>query len=89
MSYLLAKQAKPFPESELIKTCLIAAAEEGRPENTKLFKMISLSARIAARRVKDTGNNIDGQFKNKAHDFGWFSFALHELAGVLMLFIKE
>lgn len=41
-SYLLAQQAKPFPKSELMKTRLIAAAEEGRPQNTKLFKGLAI-----------------------------------------------
>lgn len=57
----------------------------GCPESMNLLKPISLSARTVAQRVKDIGNNIDSQLKNKVCDFGWFSFALPELAGVLML----
>lgn len=51
---------------------MIAAAEEMCPENINVFKTISLSARIVAWRIKDIGNSINSQLKNKAHDFGWF-----------------
>lgn len=47
-AHLLTKQGKPFTDVEFIKPCLIAAAEEGCPENINLFKTISVPARIVA-----------------------------------------
>ena len=59
VAHLLAKEGKPFTDGELIKSCLIVAAEEMCPENVDLFKSISLSARTVARRVKEIGTNIN------------------------------
>lgn len=42
MSHLLAKQVKPFTNGELVKSYLIASAEEKCLEKTNLFKMVSL-----------------------------------------------
>ena len=57
VAHLLAKEGKPFTDGELIKSCLIVAAEEMCPENVDLFKSISLSARTVARRVEEIGDS--------------------------------
>lgn len=71
VAHLLSKHGKLVSKGELIKSCLIVAAEEVCPENVNLFQIISLSARIVVWRVKDTEDNINSQLKNETRDFGW------------------
>jgi hypothetical protein len=92
VAHLLAKEGKPFTDGELIKSCLIVAAEEMCPGKMIFFKSISLTAKTVARRVEDIGSNINSQLNNKANDFEWFSLALDESTDVtdtaqLLLFI--
>ena len=56
VAHLLAKEGKLFTDGELIKSCLIVAAEEMCPENVDSLKSISLSARTVARRVEEIGD---------------------------------
>ena len=62
MAHLLAKQGKPFRD-QLIKLCLIQAAQAMCPEEKNLFK--TGSARTVAQRVENIGNSINSQLINK------------------------
>ena len=53
---MLAEEGKPFTDGELIKSCLIVAAEEMCPENVDLFQSISFSARTVTR-VEEIGDS--------------------------------
>lgn len=76
MAALLARQGKPFTNGELIKLCLIAAAEAMCPKKINLFRTISLLVRTVVQRVEDIGSNVNSQFKNEANYSEWFSLAL-------------
>ncbi|KOX68953.1 General transcription factor II-I repeat domain-containing protein 2 [Melipona quadrifasciata] len=91
--HLLATKGKPFTDGELIKLCLLVAAEEMCPEKMDLFRSVSLSARTTVRRVEDIESNIKSQLKGKAKSFKWFSLAVDESTDItdtaqLMLFIR-
>ena len=93
IAHLLAKKGKPYTDGELIKSCLLVAAEEIHPEKMDLIQSVSLSARTTVRRVDDIGNHIKSQLKDKAKGFKWFSLALDESTDItdtaqLLLFIR-
>ncbi|KAL7644239.1 UNVERIFIED_CONTAM: hypothetical protein RMT77_005065 [Armadillidium vulgare] len=76
VAHSIAKHEKPFTDCELIKDCMIAAAEEMCPEN------ISLSANTVARRVDDIAEKILTQLSDKNQHLEWFSLALDESTDV-------
>ncbi|CAM5176061.1 unnamed protein product [Natator depressus] len=93
VAHLLAKRGKPFTDSELVKICMIQAAEEICPGKVDLCKTISLLANTVAHRIEDIGSNIIFQLNEKAKKFEWFSLALDESTDVsdtsqLLLFIR-
>lgn len=93
IAHLLAQKGKPFTDSELIKSCLLVAAEEICPEKIDLFQSVSLSARTTVRRIEDIGEQIKTKLKEKAKNFKWFSLALDESTDIndtaqLLLFIR-
>lgn len=70
-AHLLVKQGKLLINGELIKSCLIAAAEDC-PEKINSLKTLSLSARIVVQRTENIGSSINSKFKDKTDDFKWF-----------------
>lgn len=93
IAHLLAQKGKPFTDGELIKSCLLVAAEEICPEKKDLFQSVSLSARTTVRRIEDIGEQIKTQLKEKAKNFKWFSLALDESTDIndtaqLLVFIR-
>ena len=91
--HLLAKHGKPFTDGDLVKSCMIEAAQEMCPEKVDLFKTISLSANTVARRVEDIGSNLMSQLKSKSKEFEYFSIALDESTDIndtsqLLIFIR-
>ena len=82
IAYLIAKHGKPFTDRELIKTCLVTAAQELCPEKSNIFESITLSARTIIRRVEDISNDIIAQLKFKVERFDWFSLAIDESTDV-------
>lgn len=75
---ILAKRGHPFTDSELVKECVLAIAEEVCPENKKQFESISLSARTCTRRTEELGVNLYEQLKDKVQSFDCFSLAMDE-----------
>ncbi|GFW00769.1 uncharacterized protein TNCV_2305421 [Trichonephila clavipes] len=53
VSYIIAKNMKPFRDGNYIKDCLIAAVEEICPEKLDLFTQISLSRQTVERRIEN------------------------------------
>lgn len=93
VAHLIAKLGKPFADGELVKDCMIAAAEEMCPDNIKSFKSISLSANTVARRVTDIAKNLSNQLCEKNQYLEWFSLALDESTDVsdtaqVLIFIR-
>uniref|UniRef100_A0AAG5D2H1 SPIN-DOC-like zinc-finger domain-containing protein n=1 Tax=Anopheles atroparvus TaxID=41427 RepID=A0AAG5D2H1_ANOAO len=93
IAHLIAKHGKPFTDSELIKSCLVMAAEELCPEKKKLFETIPLSARTTVRRIEEISNDIEVQLKQKVSKFQWFSLTIDESTDVtdtaqLLIFIR-
>ena len=75
---ILAKSGRPFTDSELVKECVLAMAEEVCPDQKKKFENISLSARTCTRRTENLGNNLFKQLRVKIKQFEWFSLATDE-----------
>ncbi|KAK4877398.1 hypothetical protein RN001_009904 [Aquatica leii] len=82
VAHSIAKHGKPFTDGELIKDCIIAAAEEMCPEKANLFKNTSLSANTVARRIDEVEENILAQLNDKNRFLQWFSLALDESTDV-------
>lgn len=91
--HTLAKAGKPFTDGELVKTCILKAAEEVCPQNQQIFNSISLSANTVARRTAEIGADISHQLQNACANFEWYSIALDESTDVsdsaqVLLFIR-
>ena len=69
LAHLLAIKGKPFTDGDLIKSCLLVAAEEICPEKIDVFRSVNLSTKTTVRRVEDIGRDIKRQLKNKAKNF--------------------
>lgn len=90
---ILAKSGRPFTDSELVKECVLAIAEEICPEQKKMFESLSLSARTCTRRTEDLGANLCEQLRDKAQSFDCFSLAMDESTDVsdtaqLLIFVR-
>ncbi|XP_076372709.1 general transcription factor II-I repeat domain-containing protein 2-like isoform X1 [Tachypleus tridentatus] len=72
----MAEQGKPFTDGNIIKECMMEAANELCPEKANFFENISLSATPVVRRVEELGENIALQIHQKARNFLWYSLAL-------------
>jgi hypothetical protein len=79
---IIAKHGRSFTDSELVKECVLAIAEEVCPEQKNIFENISLSARTCTRRTEDLGANLCEQLKDKAQSFTYFSLAMDESTDV-------
>ncbi|CAH2108321.1 unnamed protein product [Euphydryas editha] len=90
---ILAKSGRPFTDSELVKQCVLAMAEEVCPDQKQKFENLCLSARTCTRRTEDLGNNLFQQLLEKGKQFEWFSLALDESEDVsdtaqLLIFVR-
>ncbi|GJQ80214.1 hypothetical protein Trydic_g23789 [Trypoxylus dichotomus] len=72
----IAKRGKSFTDGEMIKECIILVADEIYPEKVNLFKIVSLSASIVARRVQDIAENISSQLSDENGHPWWFCLGL-------------
>ncbi|KAK4871623.1 hypothetical protein RN001_015747 [Aquatica leii] len=93
VAHSIAKHGKPFTDGELMKDCIIAAAEEMCPEKANLFKNICLSANTVARRIDEVAENILAQLSDTNRLLEWFSLALDESTDVsdtaqVLIFIR-
>lgn len=75
MAWLLAKQGKLFDNVELIRLCLIAAAEDYVQKKTTF---LSFWWEHLALRVEDSWSNINSQLREKGRWFKCFSLAVAE-----------
>lgn len=96
-SYLIASElvqaSKPFSDGELIKKCMLKAAEVVCPEKQAAFANISLSRNTIADRVEDLSRNLTAQMNDKIKSFVAFSVAIDESTDVtdvaqLCIFIR-
>ena len=96
-SYLIANElvwaSKPYSDGELVKTCMLKAAEVVCPEKRPSFANISLSRNTVANRVADLSSNLNSQMKEKIKSFIAFSVAIDESTDVtdiaqLAIFIR-
>lgn len=90
---ILAKSGHPFTDSELVKECVLAIAEEICPEQKKMFESLSLSVRTCTRRTEDLNANLSEQVRDKAQSFDCFSLAMDESTDVsdtapLLIFVR-
>lgn len=82
VSELIAKKLKPHAEGEIVKECLVAAAELLMPDKVKLFQSVSLSQRTVADRITDMVQDIEKTLKDTARDFVYFSLACDEATDI-------
>ena len=96
-SYLIANElvraSKPYSDGELVKTCMLKAAEVVCPEKRPAFANISLSRNTVADRVADLSSDLNSQIKDKIKSFIVFSVAIDESTDVtdiaqLAIFIR-
>ena len=96
-SYLIANElvqaSKPYSDGELVKRCMLKAAEVVCPENRSAFANISLSRNTVADRVSELSGDLSSQMKDKIKSFIAFSVSLDESTDVtdiaqLAIFIR-
>ena len=56
---MIAESGKPYSEGDVIKSCLVKAAEHVCTEKTSLFKNISLTRNIVAERIEDMSLDLN------------------------------
>ncbi|KAF9746890.1 General transcription factor II-I repeat domain-containing protein 2, partial [Nosema granulosis] len=78
ISYILGCRGKPFSDGELIKDCMIRAAELICPEVRQKFADIPLSRNTVAERIGDISDNLTSQIRDLATKFMSFSLAVDE-----------
>lgn len=78
VALILAKKSKPYSDGEVVKECLENIVEIMFPEKKKEFSKISLSRQTVTRRVEDIGKQIEGNLRNRASEFVFYSLALDE-----------
>jgi len=61
---MLAKNNRPFTDTEYLKKCMLAVVNEVCPEKIKQFEEISLLTRTCVRRTEELGNNLFSQLKD-------------------------
>ncbi|KAJ8365024.1 hypothetical protein SKAU_G00138550 [Synaphobranchus kaupii] len=96
-SYIIANElvqaSKPFSDGELVKTCMLKAAEVVCPEKRPAFANISLTRSTVADRVTELSSDLSSQMKEKIKSFIAFSIAIDESTDVtdiaqLAIFIR-
>ncbi|XP_060119664.1 general transcription factor II-I repeat domain-containing protein 2-like [Heteronotia binoei] len=96
-SYLIAHElavsSKPFSEGELIKKCMVMAAEAVCPDLQQGFANIDLSRSMVEERIYELSENLHTQLAEKAKSFIAFSVAIAESTDVtdvarLAIFIR-
>ena len=78
IAYELGRHGLPFTAGEVVKDCMIIAAEELCPAEVLTLSKISLSRDIVASRTKDIGDGISRELKELSAKFVKFSIALDE-----------
>jgi len=85
----LMKHGKPFSDGEIVKKCLIIAAEELTPDNKSSFAaisflfLISLTRNTVADRADNIGDELEANLKKLCKRFVAFSIALDESTDIV------
>lgn len=76
VAMLIAKEGKPFTDSEFVKKCVLSIAGNICPDIVDKFEEVPLSTRTITRRIEDVGDNLLNQLINITKTFQYFSLAL-------------
>jgi len=79
----LMKHGKPFSDGEIVKKCLIIAAEESTPDHKSFFAAIPLTRNTVADRADNIGDELEANLKNLCKRFVAFSIALDESTDIV------
>lgn len=93
ISYELVRASKPYSDGDVVKTCMLKAAEVVCPEKRQAFANISLSRNTVANRIADLSNDLESELKDRIKSFIAFSVAIDESIDVtdvaqLAIFIR-
>jgi len=80
---VLMKHGKAFSDGEIVKECLMIAAEDVAPQDKLSFSAISLSRNIVTDRAKDIGEELENNLQKLCKAFVSFSIALDEWTDVV------
>ncbi|XP_065665708.1 general transcription factor II-I repeat domain-containing protein 2A-like [Hydra vulgaris] len=81
VSWILAKNLKPFTDGEIIKECMIEASKVLFPNDKKIhdkFQSMHLSARTVTRKIEKMVVNVYEQLPNNLSEAEFVSIALDE-----------
>ena len=79
---MIAKAGRPFTEGELIKKCMLQAANIVCTEKKGQFNSISRSANTVAERISDLSSDIYDQVCEDEKCFSAYSVTLDETTGI-------
>jgi len=92
---MLAKNNRPFTDTEFLKECMLVTVNEACPEKIKQFEEISLSTRTCVKQTVELGNNLFLQLQdNIIPSYDCFSIAIDESTDIfdtsqLLIFIRD
>ena len=78
VAQLIAKDKRPFTDSDFVKKCMMAVAETVCSEKIKLFSGFSFSARTITRRIRKISENVKYNQKDCCDDLKFFSITINE-----------
>jgi len=81
ISWIMAKNMVPYSHSEIIKSCLLEAANtlfENKKEVSKTFKKIPLSRNTATRKIESCSRSVHENILRDLQQAKFFSLALDE-----------
>ena len=90
VSWILAKNLKPFHDGEIIKECMIEASKFHFPNDKKIhdkFQSMHLSARTVTRKIEKMVVNVYEQLSKNLSEAEFVSIALDD--GLLTLSVKH
>jgi len=92
---MLAKNNRPFTDTEFLKEYMLVIINEACPEKIKQFEEINLSIRTCVKRTEELGNNLFLQLQdNIIPSLDCFSIAIDESTDIfdtsqLLIFIRD
>ena len=78
VSKLIAKKLKSYDDGAWAKELLVKAAEKLAPKSVHLYEKLSLSRPTVCDRIKEMGQDTEGNLKRRAETFVYFSVCLDE-----------
>ena len=82
VSELIAKKLKPYNDGAWAKELLVKTAEKLAPKSVHLYEKLSLSRPTVCDRIKEMGQDIEGNLKRRAETFVYFSVCLDETTDI-------